>query len=183
MEIVKVENFAEMTNGNVYYELDGEFYQRCWNCGKPVAIDWHLTKSDLNRDDVIEEAFCDEKCEKEWFLSQYRTLDSAMVAGEEERIKKFWKFNITKAYVSCEYDDESSEHEAIAPAGELTVEELTAIARDYAKDTARVDSYFRTMTMKEEAYIQIFEDSVDISCTFTQGDFSADITVSFVFAR
>lgn len=92
-------------------------------------------------------------------------------------------FNITKVYVSCEYDDESSEHEATAPAGDLTIEELTAIAKDYAKATARDDSYFRTMTMKEEAYIQIFDDSVDISCTFTEGDFSTDITVSFEFVR
>lgn len=90
---------------------------------------------------------------------------------------------IEKVYITCDYDNSSSEHEAVAPAGDLTVEELTAIARDYAKDTARVNSYFRTMTMKEETYIQIFDDSVDISCTFTEGDFSTNITVSFAFSR
>lgn len=107
---------------NIYYELDGEFYQRCWNCGKPVAVDWHLTKSDLNRDDVVEEAFCDGKCEREWFLGEYRTLDSAMFAGEEEKAEKFYirpvkvavleTIGLTAANIaSCEADDTLSVNE------------------------------------------------------------------------
>ena len=63
MEIVKIENFDEMTANNVYYELDGKFYARCWTCGKPVAVDHHRTASDLRREEESEEVyFCDKTC-------------------------------------------------------------------------------------------------------------------------
>ena len=87
---------------------------------------------------------------------------------------------VSEAYITRHYDNDSAEHEATAPAGDLTIEELTAIARDYAKMTARDDSYFRTMTMDELADVQISENLIDISFTFTEGDFSTDITVTFV---
>lgn len=91
MEIVKVENATQMTDGNVYYELDGTFYQLCWNCGKVLSVDHHITKYDLehNRPCGTEEAFCCENCEKSWFMSEYPTLDTALLAGEEERAEKF----------------------------------------------------------------------------------------------
>lgn len=91
MEVVKVEKFEEMTSGNVYYELDGAFYQLCWNCGKPIKMDHHVTRHDLehNRPCGTEESFCATGCEKSWFLAEYPTLIDAMIAGEEERAEKF----------------------------------------------------------------------------------------------
>lgn len=92
MEIVKVENMEQMTDGNVCYEMAGRFYSRCWNCGKPVELDHHRTAADIRREQPGESRyFCDEVCEKTWFLTEYPTLDDALLAGEEERAEKFFK--------------------------------------------------------------------------------------------
>lgn len=124
MEVVKVESLDQMTNGNVYYELDGAFYQLCWNCGKPLAVDHHVTRHDLehNRPNGTEEAFCGEECERKWFMSECPTLDTALLAGEEERAEKFIinpvkvavleSVGLTAANIaSCEADDTLSVNE------------------------------------------------------------------------
>lgn len=63
MEIIRVENVSEMKSGSVYYELGGRFYAKCWNCGKPVEVDYHRTADDLRRDQDGEiQYFCGESC-------------------------------------------------------------------------------------------------------------------------
>lgn len=67
MEIVKIENLAEVTTGDVYYELKGKFYAKCWACGELVEIDYHRTAADLRRDQPGEEQFfCGDFCRKKY---------------------------------------------------------------------------------------------------------------------
>lgn len=90
MEIVKIENLAEVTTGDVYYELRGKFYAKCWACGELVEIDYHRTESDLRRDNIGEESyFCNEECERKWFISNYSSVEDAYAAGEEDRAERF----------------------------------------------------------------------------------------------
>lgn len=95
MNIVKVEACDQMVERNVCYELDGVFYVRCWHCGKPVRVERHLTAADIRREQPGEsQYFCNEACEKAWFLAVYPTVDDALFAGEEERAEKFFKMKI-----------------------------------------------------------------------------------------
>ena len=95
MEIVRIESLAEATSGDVYYECDGKFYATCRACGKPVAVDYHRTASDLRRDDIGEEEyFCDEVCEKRWFLANYPSVADAYTAGEYDRADRFMKLDL-----------------------------------------------------------------------------------------
>ena len=76
MKIVKVESLEEMTMNNVYFEFENEFYVRCSNCGKPVKVDWHLTKLDLQHDQVGErEYFCDSKCKEDYISDSVCELE------------------------------------------------------------------------------------------------------------
>ena len=91
MEIVKVENLAEMTANDCYYELNGEYYAVCRNCGKPVAVDCRRTRFDLRREIVGEEEYyCNDDCRKDWFLSECPTYDDAMFLGYEDLAKEFY---------------------------------------------------------------------------------------------
>lgn len=95
MEIVKIESLAEVTTGDVYYELRGKFYAKCWACGKLVEIDCLRTASDLRFDDIGEESyFCNEECERKWFISSYSSVEEAYAAGEEDRADRFMTADI-----------------------------------------------------------------------------------------
>lgn len=95
MEIVRIESLAEVTCSNVYYELNGKFYGTCSACGKPVELDHHLTAIDLKHEDMGERhSFCDEECEKRWFLANYPSVADAYTAGECDRADKFMKMDL-----------------------------------------------------------------------------------------
>jgi hypothetical protein len=183
MEVVKVESLDQMTNGNVYYELDGAFYQICWNCGKALEVDHHVTRHDLehNRPNGTEEAFCGEECEKKWFMSEYPTLDAALLAGEEERAFRLFEFKIKSTSYVRHYDnDEYADDDCDSPEGFVTIWELKEDARSIAQMAAENDRYFKTMTMDEEPYISVDNEYIDFTFDFTEGDFTTDIRVSYV---
>lgn len=95
MEIVRIESLAEATSGDVYYELNGKFYDTCRACGKPVELDWHLTAIDLKHEDKGErDSFCDEECEKQWFFTDCRTVVDAYILGECDRADRFMKLDL-----------------------------------------------------------------------------------------
>lgn len=84
MEIVKVENMEQMTGSNVYYEIAGKFYARCWNCGKPVALDHRRTAADLHRDEEGEEMFfCSGECCRKYINSEGIEYDFEYWNGKE----------------------------------------------------------------------------------------------------
>lgn len=84
MKIVTVKSFDEMTSASVYYSFNNSFWSICGKCGKPVKVDWHRTKSDLERDeDGEEEYFCDANCKKDWIHSVFKNQDDAEAAGYE----------------------------------------------------------------------------------------------------
>jgi hypothetical protein len=64
----------------------------CWNCGKEVLLDSHLTEEDIARRDIdIEDnPFCDEECFKNWLKSSYPTWADACLAGYDEEFAKFF---------------------------------------------------------------------------------------------
>lgn len=90
MKIVEVETIEQMTDGNVYYELNGKFYALCGACGKPVAVDFHRTASDLRRDTDVERCFCSVKCQKNFIKANVPTWKDALFCGYDEEYRKFF---------------------------------------------------------------------------------------------
>lgn len=194
MEIVKVESAAEMNRWNVYYELDGKFYARCAKCGKPVEIECHRTAHDLKNDTFIQE-FCDESCEKDWFIANYPTRTLAEFAGEDERSAKFYgefevlgdveyadrEFDVTFASITRYYDDdgfESREDVIISTAHSL--EELLGEAESTAHECTRLDEFFSDLKRTGNDSVQVNDEgSIWVSIEYSTGDWSTDVEVCY----
>lgn len=77
MEIIKITAIEQISSNSCYYELNGEFWTTCWNCGKPIKVDYHRTSSDLECEVSGEEMyFCDEQCCCDWISAQPDKLGS-----------------------------------------------------------------------------------------------------------
>ena len=73
MNILKLNSVEEIKQYNTligYFEVDGKFYTTCPNCGNPIALDRHVTRVDLLRDnDTLERLeFCSVQCAWDWQL-------------------------------------------------------------------------------------------------------------------
>ena len=69
MEIKKIDALEDeqIRENDCYFEFDGKFFAKCWNCGKLVEIDRHRTKTDLFHDEPGEEEyFCNAECKKKY---------------------------------------------------------------------------------------------------------------------
>lgn len=76
MNILKLNSVEEIKQYNTligYFEVDGRFYTTCPNCGNPIALDRHVTRVDLLRDnDTMERLeFCSADCAWEYQLDEY----------------------------------------------------------------------------------------------------------------
>ena len=194
MEIVRVESAAEMNRWNVYYELDGKFYARCAKCGKPVEIDYHRTAHDLKNDTFIQE-FCDESCEKDWFLANYPTRSSAQTAGEDVRSSKFYgefeilgdmefadrEFDVTFASITRYYDDDGFENiEDEITSDVHSLEELLDEAESAAHGYTCLTKFFSDMKRTGNDIVQLNEEgSIWVSIEYSNGDWSTDVEVCY----
>lgn len=70
LKLNSVEEIKEYSSLNGYFEVEGRFYTTCPNCGKPIALDRHVTRVDLLRDnDTLERLeFCSVQCAWNWQL-------------------------------------------------------------------------------------------------------------------
>ena len=174
MEIVKVETAAK--------------------CGKPVEIDYHRTAHDLRNDTFIQE-FCDESCEKDWFLANYPTRASAQTAGEEERSSKFYgefeilgdmefadrEFDVTFASITRYYDDDGFEsREDVIISAAHSLDELLDEAESEAHGYTCFDEFFSDLKRTGKDSVQLNDEgSIWVSIEYSNGDWSTNVKVCY----